>query len=386
MEWHDVDSVVIGGGAVGLAVARALALAGRAPMVLEKNADIGEETSARNSEVIHAGLYYPEGSLKGRLCVEGKHALYRYCAARGVPHRNTGKLIVAAAPEEIAALERIDASARANGVADLVFLDRAETLRREPALDVASALGSPSTGIVDSHAFMLALLGEAEAHGAEAVRGAEVTGGEALPGGGAALRVRDGDGAEIGLRARLVVNAAGLWAQRVAASLGGVNAATIPPQHLVKGSYFALDGRTPFSTLVYPAPGGGGLGVHLTLDMAGRARFGPDAEWLDGATPETLDYAVDPAQGAAFYAAIRRYWPGLPDDALRPDYAGARPKIAADPTQGADFRIDGPEMCGAPGCVMLYGVESPGLTASLAIAREVAERLDLRGAAIRRMR
>lgn len=375
MDWHDVDSVVIGGGVIGVAVAWALALAGRAPLLLEKNARLGEETSARNSEVIHGGLYYAEGSLKGRLCVEGKRALYRFCAARGVPHRNTGKLIVAAEPGEWAALERIDASARVNGVTDLVFLDRAETLRREPALDVAGALWSPSTGIVDSHAYLLALLGEAEAHGAETVRGAEVLGGAVAPGGGAALRVRSAEGGEIGLRARLVVNAAGLWAQRVAARIEGVDPATIPPQHLAKGSYFALEGRAPFSTLIYPAPGGGGLGVHLTLDMAGRARFGPDAEWLDGATPETLDYAVDPARADRFAEAIRRYWPGLPEGALHADYSGVRPKISTDPTQAADFRIDGPEVCGAPGCVMLYGVESPGLTASLAVAQAVLARL-----------
>jgi L-2-hydroxyglutarate oxidase LhgO len=375
MEWHDVDSVVIGGGVVGLAVARALALAGWSPLLLEKNGWIGEETSARNSEVIHAGLYYAEGSLKGRLCVEGKQALYRFCAERGVPHRNTGKLIVAADPGEVAALERIDAAARANGVDDLVFLTREETLRREPGLDVAGALWSPSTGIVDSHAYMLALIGDAEAHGAEILCSATVVGGETLTGGGAALRVRGGDGALIGLRARVAVNAAGLWAQRVAERIDGIDPTTIPPQRLVKGSYFALAGAAPFSTLVYPAPGGGGLGVHLTLDMAGRARFGPDAEWLAAATPETLDYAVDPSRRSAFYAAIRRYWPALPDGALSPDYAGVRPKIAAQPDRNADFRIDGPRCCGASGCVMLYGIESPGLTASLAIGREVLERI-----------
>jgi L-2-hydroxyglutarate oxidase LhgO len=342
MDWHDVDSVVIGGGVIGLAVARALALAGRAPLLLEKNAHLGEETSSRNSEVIHAGLYYAEGSLKGRLCVEGKQQLYDFCAARRVPHRNTGKLIVAAVPGELAALERIDVAARANGVEDLVFLDRIETLRREPALDVAGALWSPTTGIIDSHGYMLALLGEAEAHGAEILRSATVLGGEIARGGGARLRVRGVDGAEIGIRARAVVNAAGLWAQRVAASLEGIDPTTIPAQHLVKGSYFALAGRAPFSTLVYPAPSGGGLGVHLTLDIGGRARFGPDTEWLDDATPETLDYAVDPARGDVFYAAIRRYWPGLTDGALSANYAGVRPKVTAERGLAADFRVDGP--------------------------------------------
>ena len=374
MEWHDVGSVVIGGGAVGLAIARALALAGDPPLLLEKNAHLGEETSSRNSEVIHAGIYYEAGSLKGRLCVEGKHALYRFCEERGVPHRNCGKLIVACEAGETAALERVDRKARGNGVEDLRLIDRRETLAMEPALDIVAALVSPSTGVVDSHAFMLALVGEAEAHGAEIHRGAAVIGGETRPDGGARLRVR-AQGEEIGLTARRVVNAAGLWAQRVARLIDGIDAATVPSQTLAKGSYFGLTGKAPFSRLVYPAPGGGGLGVHLTLDLAGRARFGPDVEWLEGATPDDIDYAVDPGRGEAFYAAIRRYWPGLRDDALVPDYSGVRPKLARAGGQDIDFRIDGPEACGAEGCVMLYGVESPGLTASLAIAKTVLDRL-----------
>lgn len=375
MDWHDVDSVVIGGGVIGLAIARALALAGRAPLLLERNARLGEETSSRNSEVIHAGIYYAPGSLKGRLCVEGREALYRFCAERGVPWRNTGKLIVAAAPEEMAALEDIDRRARANGVEDLRFLDRATARALEPALEGAAALLSPSTGILDSHAYMQALRGEAEAHGAEIVAATAVEGGEVLPDRRIALRARGSDGGAVGLRTRAVVNAAGLRAQAAARSIAGIDPASIPPQHLVKGSYFTLAGRAPFSRLIYPAPGGGGLGVHLTLDMGGRARFGPDAEWLDGATPDALDYAVDPRRGDGFYAAVRRYWPGLPDGALAPGYSGVRPKLSDDRGLGADFRIDGPERCGAAGCVMLYGIESPGLTASLAIAREVAARL-----------
>jgi L-2-hydroxyglutarate oxidase LhgO len=353
---------------IGLAVARALALAGRAPLLLEKNAHLGEETSSRNSEVIHAGLYYAEGSLKGRLCVEGKQQLYDFCAARRVPHRNTGKLIVAAVPGELAALERIDVAARANGVEDLVFLDRIETLRREPALDVAGALWSPTTGIIDSHGYMLALLGEAEAHGAEILRSATVLGGEIARGGGARLRVRGVDGAEIGIRARAVVNAAGLWAQRVAASLEGIDPTTIPAQHLVKGSYFALAGRAPFSTLVYPAPSGGGLGVHLTLDIGGRARFGPDTEWLDDATPETLDYAVDRLEDVQ-----PRHQPGrqtrpadLIDEGLAAGRVELRPVDAPAQLQqlvaGVEDRLEGlAEHVGLRGGVGLGGAHRQGL-------------------------
>jgi L-2-hydroxyglutarate oxidase LhgO len=370
MEWHDVDCVVIGAGVVGLAVARALALGGRETLVLDKNARIGAETSSRNSEVIHAGLYYEPGSLKGTLCVEGRHALYRFCAERGVPHRNLGKLIVATRPEEEAGLDRIAALAEANGVTNLRPLSGAEARRLEPALSATGALLSPSTGIVDSHAFMEALAAEAEAQGARIVLHAAVEGGVLEPDGRIALRV-GGMGAT-GLKVRHVVNAAGLWAQDVARRIEGLDPASIPPRHLAKGSYFALSGRAPFSRLVYPAPGGGGLGVHLTLDMAGRARFGPDVEWLDGATPATLDYAVDARRGEAFYAAIRRYWPGLPDGALTPDYAGVRPKLSTAGGQNVDFRIDGGERHGAHGHVMLYGIESPGLTAALAIAARVA--------------
>jgi L-2-hydroxyglutarate oxidase LhgO len=367
--------VVIGGGVVGLAVARALALAGRAPLLLEKNAHLGEETSARNSEVIHAGLYYAEGSLKGRLCVEGKRsALSVLRRARRAPsqHRQADRR---RRPRELAALERIDAAARANGVDDLVFLDRrdaaarARARRRRRALVAEhgrSSTATPTCWRCRARRRPMAPRSCARDRARRRDR---------------CRRRRDaagarGDGAEIGLRARAVVNAAGLWAQRVAASARRDRPGDDPAAASREGVLFRAAGRAPFSTLVYPAPGGGGLGVHLTLDMAGRARFGPDTEWLDGATPETLDYAVDPARGDVFYAAIRRYWPGLPDGALAADYAGVRPKIAADRGLAADFRIDGPEACGAAGCVMLYGVESPGLTASLAIAREVVARLD----------
>lgn len=371
MERHDIDCVVVGAGVVGLAIARRMARGGHAVIVVEKNAHFGEETSSRNSEVIHAGIYYEPGSLKGALCVEGRDRLYAFCAARGVPHRRLGKLIVAADASEIAALDRVVARAAGNGVGDLVPLDRAAALALEPALDVAAALLSPSTGVVDSHAFMLALLGEAEAHGAQMVCGARVADGELLPDGRIALRVASADGDAM-LVARHVVNAAGLWAQQVAGSIRGLDPASIPQAVFARGCYFAMAGRSPFSRLIYPTPGGGGLGVHLTLDLGGRAKFGPDVEWLADADPATLDYGVEPRRAEAFYGAIRRYWPGLPDGALSPDYAGVRPKLSHAGGQDVDFRIDGGAGHGAPGHVMLYGIESPGLTASLAIAERVA--------------
>ena len=371
METLDVDAVVIGGGVVGLAVARALALAGLAPWLLEKNAHFGEETSSRNSEVIHAGLYYEQGSLKGTLCVEGKHRLYAFCAERGVPHARLGKLVVAAEAAEVPALETLIGKAAGNGVTDLRLLSGSEAMTMEPALSVAAAVLSPSSGIVDSHALMLALIGEAEAHGATLVTGAPVRGGTLL-GDGRFELVVDTD-PPVRLRAAHVVNCAGLWAQQVARQLEGIDPASIPSQRLAKGNYFALRGRAPVSRLVYPVPGGGGLGVHITLDLGGRAKFGPDVEWLDAEGPEAIDYGVAPARADVFYAAVRRYWPGLPDAALLPDYAGIRPKLAMADGQNVDFRIDGGAVHGAPGHVMLYGIESPGLTASLALAERVVE-------------
>lgn len=363
MDRYEVDTIVIGAGVVGLACARTLAMAGHEVLILEKNGAFGEETSARNSEVIHAGIYYEAGSLKARFCVAGRRALYAYAEARGVPHRRCGKLIVAADTSELPMLETVAARAKANGVEGMAVLDRAEALALEPALDVAGALLSPETGIIDSHALMLAYLGEAEAHGAQLVTGAEVTRGALRDDGRIDLEVGGAD--PLALTARHVVNTAGLWAQAMAQRIGGIGA--VPPLALVKGNYFALTTRAPFSRLIYPAPSGGGLGVHLTLDMQGRAKFGPDTEWLDGDDPAQIDYAVDPARGEAFYAAIRRYWPGLPEGALAADYAGMRPKIAG--AEYPDFVIDTP----SPGHVMLYGIESPGLTASLAIGDAVVE-------------
>ena len=367
MELFEYETVVIGAEVVGLAVARALALAGMDPLILEKNAHFGEETSARNSEVIHAGIYYDAGSAKARHCVAGRRRLYAYCADHGIAHRRCGKLIVATDAEESAKLDAIADRAVANGVDDLELLSGTAARALEPALCADAALHSPSTGIVDSHSYMLALLGEAEAHGAQFVPGALVSGGAVLPDGRIELLI---DGADpMRLRARHVVNAAGLWAQDVTAHIEGFPAP--PAKALVKGNYFALRGRSPFTRLIYPVPQDGGLGVHLTLDMAGWAKFGPDTQWLDTRDPATIDYTVDPARGAVFHEAIRRYWPGLPDDALDADYAGVRPKIAG----GAypDFRIDGAEAHGIAGHVMLYGIESPGLTASLSIADAVRE-------------
>jgi L-2-hydroxyglutarate oxidase LhgO len=353
---NEVDCVVIGAGVIGLAVARALAMAGREVILLEAAGAIGTETSSRNSEVVHAGLYYPADSLKAKFCAPGRALLYEYCRARGIPHRRIGKLVVASSEAEVGTLDGITAHARANGVDDLEFLDGPQARALEPALNISGALLSPSTGIIDSHAYMLALRGEAEDHGALFAFHAPVTGG-ALEKDGVVLRVGGAEPAS--LRARFAVNATGLAARKVALSIGGV--AGVPELKFAKGNYFGLAGKAPFSRLIYPVPEPGGLGVHLTLDLAGRARFGPDVEWID-----RPDYSVNAERALPFYAAIRRYWPALPDGALYPDYAGVRVKVAG--IEPNDFVI---EASNAP-LVNLFGFESPGLTASLAIAREVA--------------
>lgn len=361
---ESVDTVVVGAGVVGLACARALALTGREVVVIEATEAIGTETSSRNSEVIHAGIYYPKGSLKAKLCVEGKHALYRYCAERGIPHRRCGKLIVATSPEQLAALDKIHAQAEANGVSDLVRLDRAAARAMEPALRCVAALHSPSTGVIDSHGFMLALQGEAEDHGAMIAFRSPVVGGQLASEG---IHLETGGEEPLRLRARTVVNSAGLHAQTLAAKIEGFPRAQVPPSYFCKGNYYTLAGRSPFSRLVYPIPEAAGLGVHVTIDLAGQARFGPDVEWID-----TIDYSVDPRRADIFYAAIRRYWPDLPDGALQPGYAGIRPKIQSRDEAAKDFVIQGPAEHGVPGLVNLFGIESPGLTASLAIADRVA--------------
>ncbi|HVO14512.1 MAG TPA: NAD(P)/FAD-dependent oxidoreductase [Alphaproteobacteria bacterium] len=361
---ESVECVVIGAGVVGLAVARRLARAGREVLVLEAAEAIGTGISSRNSEVIHAGIYYPKGSLKARLCVAGKQALYRYCASRGIGHRRLGKLIVATDESELPLLDGLRAAAAANGVDDLVPLDRAAVRALEPAVRCAGGLFSPSTGVVDSHALMLSLRGEAEDRGAALAFHAPVTGGAV---GDGTIRLEVGGAEAMALECRALVNAAGLDAPAVALCFAGVPASEVPRAYLAKGNYYGLAGRSPFTHLIYPVPVPGGLGTHVTLDLAGRARFGPDVEWV-----ETRDYRVDPARAESFYAAIRRYWPDLPDGALQPDYAGIRPKITAPGAPAADFVIQGPEAHGIAGLVNLFGIESPGLTAALAIADHVA--------------
>ena len=363
-----VDTLVIGAGVVGLAVARALAAAGREVIVLEAEDAFGSVTSARNSEVIHAGLYYPTGSRRARLCVRGKAQLYEYAAARGVAHRRCGKLIVATDDGDVPALQALERQAQANGVHDLQWLDEAAARTLEPALRCCGALLSPSTGIVDSHGFMLALLGDAERDGALLALRSPVRQARVTPQ-GIVVSVGGGDGeAPALLCAQRVVNSAGLGAPALARAIDGLDPRHVPQDHLAKGCYFTLAGRAPFSRLIYPAPGAAGhLGVHLTLDLGGQARFGPSFRWVDA-----IDYRVDPAEADGFYAEVRRYWPALPDGALQPGYAGVRPKISGPGEPAADFRIDGPSRHGVPGLVNLFGIESPGLTSALAIAEEVA--------------
>jgi L-2-hydroxyglutarate oxidase LhgO len=362
-----VDCAVIGAGVVGLAVARELALAGREVIVLERAEAIGTECSSRNSEVIHAGIYYPPGSLKARLCVEGRRLLYRYCAERGIPHARLGKLLVAVTAAEIPALEAYARSATANGVDDLAWLDADAAAELEPAVRCVAALHSPSTGIVDSHALMLALEGDAANAGAVTVFRSTVERGAA---GDDGIDLRVGGAEAMAIRCAAVVNCAGLAAPAVARAIAGVPADRVPRAYFAKGHYFTLAGRSPFRRLIYPVPEAGGLGVHVTLDLAGQARFGPDVSWIDA-----VDYGFDASRAERFYAAIRRYYPGLADGALAPGYTGVRPKIAGPGEPPADFAIQGPQEHGVAGLVNLFGIESPGLTASLAIAREVAARL-----------
>ncbi|MCT9127543.1 NAD(P)/FAD-dependent oxidoreductase [Cupriavidus gilardii] len=361
---ESVDCVVIGAGVVGLAVARALAQQGREVVILEAENTFGTITSARNSEVIHAGIYYPAGSLKARLCVRGKAMLYDYCASHQIAHQRCGKLIVATSAAQVATLEGIRAKAAANGVGDLRLLSREQALELEPNLQCEAALLSPSTGIVDSHGVMLALLGDAERAGAMLAVCSPVQAG-AVTGDGIVLEV-GGDTATT-LLARTVVNAAGLTAPALARRIDGMPAAHVPPQFYAKGCYFTLAGRAPFSRLIYPVPEAAGLGVHLTLDLGGQARFGPNVRWID-----EIEYGVDPHDADSFYDEVRRYWPALADGALQPGYAGIRPKIGGPGEPAADFRIDGPAVHGMPGLVNLFGIESPGLTASLAIGEMVA--------------
>lgn len=371
---YDIDCLVIGAGAVGLACGAALAQRGRDVLVVEAAPGIGTGVSSRNSEVIHAGIYYPTASLRRRLCVEGRRLLYPFLESRAVGHRKSGKLIVAANAEEETQIAALYKRSLENDVEGMRQLTRGEALAMEPNLACVAALYSPETGIIDSHGYMLALQGEIESAGGTIVFNAPVEGGSALTSGGFEVRIGGDD--PMSLRCRSVVNAAALGAQAVATAFDGVPRETIPPLKLSKGSYFGCAGRPAFTRLIYPAPSHGGLGVHLTLDLAGRMRFGPDIEWLDHGDPSRVNYAVDPARADSFYAAIRRYWPGLRDGALTPDYSGCRPRIYGRNDPAADFRIDGPEVHRLDGLVNLFGIESPGLTSSLAIAEETANRLE----------
>lgn len=370
MERAEVDCIVVGAGVIGLACARRIAQSGREVLILEATGEIGSGISARNSEVIHAGIYYPSGSLKARLCVAGREKLYAYCAEHGVTARKVGKLVVATGSEQVPALHKLMEQARANKVDDIALLSADEARRLEPELSCVAAFHSPSTGIIDTHGLMLSLLGEAEARGAALALHAPVERGWIEDDGRITLSV--GGAEPMQVTARLLINAAGLGAQAIARNLRGYPADRVPPLYYAKGNYFSLSGRSPFSRLIYPMPEAAGLGVHLTLDLAGQARFGPDVEWI-----EQPHYDVDRKRGDAFYAAIRTYWPSLRDGTLQPAYAGIRPKIQAAGTPALDFRIDGPEVHGLAGQVHLYGIESPGLTSSLALADEVASRLGI---------
>lgn len=362
-----IECVVIGAGVVGLAVARALALAGREVLVLESANAIGTGTSSRNSEVIHAGIYYAPGSLKARLCVQGKQALYAYCAERGIGHRRCGKLLVATHFDQLAQLQGIVEKARQNGVDDLVMLSREQAQALEPALRCEGAVFSPSTGIVDSHALMLSLQGDLENAGGLVVLNSALDHAEIAQG---AINLFTQD--STCLQAKMVVNATGLHAPAVAATLKGLAAHHVPQAYFAKGNYFTLAGRAPFSHLIYPVPQAAGLGVHLTLDLGGQAKFGPDVQWVESAD----DLVVDPARGDAFYAEVRQYWPELADGALIPGYAGIRPKIHAPDAPACDFMIQGPATHGVAGWVNLFGIESPGLTSALALGDYVATQFE----------
>jgi len=364
----DLDAVVVGAGAVGLAIAYALGRKGLAVAVLEKQAAIGEGISSRNSEVIHAGLYYPTGSLKARLCVDGRRRLYAFLDDHHVAYDRCGKLVVATNEAEIGRLDAILEQARANGVEEVERLTVAEAQGLEPELSITGALLSRQSGIFDSHGYMLALQGEIEAHGGVIARRTPFLGATPMAGGG--MRIEAGGDEPASLTARWLIVAAGLGAQVAAAAIEGYPASEIPRLHLGKGVYFRLNGRAPFRHLVYPPPIAGALGTHYRRDLGGQAHFGPDLTYVEQET-----YDVDPARAEGFYRDVRRYWPGLKDGALEPDYAGIRPKLHGPDEPQPDFRIDGVERHGLPGVIALFGIESPGLTSSLAIGDEVAGRL-----------
>lgn len=370
---EQVDTVVIGAGVVGLASARALARAGRDVILLEAADDIGTGTSSRNSEVIHAGIYYPKDTLKAQCCVAGKWKLYDYCESHGIEHRRIGKVIVAITEDEIPKLEEMKGRAEVNGVDDLTWLDVGQMKELEPNVTAAAGLFSLSTGIIESHAYMLSLLGEMEDAGGMIAFNTPVLGGEVQ--GNGRITIRAGGDAPMDLDCALVVNAGGLYAQHIAQSIDGIPKDSIPPIYYAKGHYFTYAGKSPFNHLIYPAPVPGGLGTHSTLDLGGNTKFGPDVEWLDVTDPDQIDYRVDESRVDSFYDAIRRYWPGLPDGALAPGYTGVRPKLTtSNDKYAADFVIQGTEGHGLSGYVALYGIESPGLTSSLEIADKVLEK------------
>jgi len=364
---EQIDCAVIGAGVVGLAIARELAMAGREVIILEAADAIGTHTSSRNSEVIHAGLYYPKGSLKARFCVTGKTLLYDYCSVHGVPHSKIGKIVVAVTPDEVTTLQSYVDKAQANGVTDLRWLSREALRELEPSVECETGFLSPSTGIIDSHALMLAYQGDAESHGASLVFKTRVTSGK-ISGEGIVLEVSGEE--PMSIVCRSVVNSAGLFAQDVARSLHGVPASSIPPQYFAKAHYFSLSGKPPFRRLVYPVASHAHLGVHVTIDLAGQIRFGPDVSWIDG-----IDYSFDVSREPLFYEAIRKYYPALKQGQLQPGYTGIRPKVSGPGEPAADFIIHGPKHHGIAGLINLYGIESPGLTASLAIAQHVKQLL-----------
>jgi len=366
-----VDAIVIGAGVVGLAIARALSLSGKEVIIIEADKAIGMGTSSRNSEVIHAGIYYPKDSLKARLCVTGKEMLYNFCESHGVPYKKLGKLIVATSPDQVESLKAIQKKAADNGVDDLVLLNKDEIKKREPALSCEAALLSPSTGIIDTHAYMLALQGDGEENGAMLALNSPVLSGQITDDG---IHLEIGGDMPMEITADIVVNSAGLGAIDLAKKIKGLDDKFIPTAYFCKGNYFSLARKAPFSHLIYPVPQKAGLGVHLTLDMGAQARFGPDVEWLENG--EDIDYAVDEKRGELFYDAIRQYWPDLKDGDLNADYAGVRPKIQAPGEDARDFLIQGPTEHGILGFINLFGIESPGLTASLAIADEVMRKLE----------
>ncbi len=365
LKMDKLDCIVIGAGVIGLAVARVMAMSGREVFILEATEGIGNEASSRNSEVIHAGIYYLPGSLKAKLCVRGKQLLYQYCAERGINYERIGKIIVASDEGEVQDLERLRSQAKQNGVDDLVLLTGKGADSLEPELNCAAGLLSPSTGIIDSHSLMEEFLADSKDSGAELVLGTKVEGGRILDDG---IVLEVGGSEPMTVLCRTVINCGGIHASDVAHSIEGISDGSIPPSFMCKGSYFALSGSAPFEHLIYPIPDEGGLGIHLTFDLAGKVRFGPDTEWVD-----SVDYAVDPGRASAFSDSIRRYWPGLSDTGLNPDYSGIRAKIVGPDEEAADFMIQGSETHGIAGLVNLYGIESPGLTASMAIAEEVVK-------------